>query len=335
MSGKFDDTWVCERVLFPDTRDAAQAVMSLYKDKTLVESSSPSETLYSVVPDTRNAITADASMVNNLREHFGLALDAVAEYHHDERLGRLQTFWSFNHSWALKPWAEQVLSGPRDRRTLLVHFDSHDDLASPTVGLTDSPGVFQAPAGESTLILNEPSTIDEFVLRGFTGIGSFVVPLLHTVAEFDIVHVARHHRVAPEEFALLREERIETTITGRQLRRPSVKMAPHSHEANLRYTRTCDVDFALELARGRDLILDIDLDYFCNAFDDKLPDAATRDGEKAVLRDVVGSIVALGRSLEANGIVPSLVTVALSPGFYPSDGWSTAVPCLTEILARL
>jgi hypothetical protein len=41
------------------------------------------------------------------------------------------------------------------------------------------------------------------------------------------------------------------------------------------------------------------------------------------------------RSLETSGVVPALVTTALSPGFFPSDQWSAVLPRLNETIGRL
>jgi hypothetical protein len=208
------------------------------------------------------------------------------------------------------------------------------------IGVTDAKGVFIAPVGESTLDLSDGATIDEFVLRGFVGIGSFIAPLLHAVSELDIVHVAQDHRTDPEEFELLVERVPETTFTGRRLLRPSVRLALPSRSPRIRYTRTSDMGLALDRAAGRDLILDIDLDYFCNAFDNKCPDAdalpVQRPGDGETARGETARLVDdLWRLLKASLVAPSLVTVAVSPGFFPSDDWSTAVPRLREIISGL
>lgn len=334
MSGRFDDIWLCERLLVPDERQAAQTVLSLYKDKTLVESRSPNETLFAVVSDTRAAVRADASIEKNLQEQFGVTLDELAPYHREEPFGAVRTFWSFNHSWALRPLAGHLLCRP-GKSAVLVHFDAHDDLASPMIGLTDAKGVFTAPVGESRLDLRDCSTIDEFILRGFIGIGSFIVPLLHAGAALDIVHVARDHRAIPEEFELLLEEVQETTCTGRRLQRPSVRVVPPSHRERFRYTRTSDASVALQRAVGRDLLLDIDLDYFCNAFDNRRADVDAEDSGQLRLAEANRAIDDVHRALNASRLVPSLVTVAFSPGFFPSDGWSAVVPRLRDMFAEL
>lgn len=330
--GRFDDRWLCERLLYPDPKDGAEAVMSLYKDKTIVESVSALETLYTVVADTRAATNGDASVERNLRELFGLDPGQVASYREESLLGRVPTTLAFNHCWALRPWADHLLPG-RSGRTVILHFDAHDDLAAPMAGITDAGCVFSAPVGESILDLRDGSSIEEFVLRGFVGIGSFIAPLLHAVAKLDIVHVSREHPEPPEDFEIVLETILETTFTGRSLRRPCVRLAPPSDDARFRYTRTCDLNLAFGRAAGRDWVLDVDLDYFCNAFDNKrredLPvEQPSIDETARLLED-------LRIALKAHGAVPSLATIALSPGFFPSDQWSMTVPRLREIVSHL
>ncbi len=331
MPGKFDDRWLCERVVFPDSRVAADAVLSLYKDKSVAASHTANESLYSIVADRSRATRRDLSIEHNLRMQFGLDLDQLASYHHEERLGLVKTFWSFNHCWALKAWAAHLLTGPAGR-PMIVHFDAHDDLAMPMIGVTGAEGVFTAPLGDSMLDLRDRSTIDEFMLRGFIGIDSFITPIVHTLPELDIIHVARDHEATPKEFELVVQQLVETTITGRRLRRPAVRLASASADARFRYTRTSDVALALERAAGRDLILDVDLNYFYDAFDHKRPGA---DGSARTLwRDETECLIdGLQRSLEASRAVPSLVTFALSPGGFPSEGWSTTLPRLREVIS--
>jgi hypothetical protein len=328
---KFNDRWLCERVVFPDSRVAADAVLSLYQDKTVAESHTANETLYAIVADRAAATRYDASIEQNLRTEFGLGLDQLASHHHEERLGKLKTAWSFNHCWALQSWAEHLLSRPFGR-PLIVRFDAHDDLAAPMVGVTEAKGVFTAPVGGSTLDLNDTSTIEEFVLRGFIGTGSFIAPILHTLPELDIVHVAQDHETAPEEFELVAEQTIETMFTGRRLCRPGVRLGPASPQARFRYTRTSDAARALDMAAGRDHILDIDLDYFCNAFDNRKPlaHAMAQDAWRDETERLIDNFQ---RALTASTAVPSLVTLALSPGFFPSDYWSATVPRLREIIS--
>jgi hypothetical protein len=333
VSGKFDDTWVFERLLCDDSDTAARTLLSLYKDKTVVESRSPHESLYSVVPDTRAATRGDSSIAKNLRQQFGIRLDQVAEYHHEETLGTIRTGWSFNHSWALRPLAEQLMS-PRAKQPIIIHFDAHDDLASPMIGLTDTNGLFTAPVGDSTLDLRDASTIEEFVLRGFIGIGSFIVPLLHAVAGLEIVHVAQAHSSTAEDLELRLEHIQETTFTGRRLDRPAARIVPPTENTTFRYTRTSDPSIAFQRARHKEVLLDIDLDYFCNVLDNKRADADLTS-LPSCSRGTAELIDGLHNQLKRGDVVPSLVTVALSPGFFPSDGWPTVIPRLKEILADI
>ena len=334
MSGTFDDQWLCERLLLPESDDTADAILSLYKDKTVVASPSPLESLYTVVPDSRAATSGDASIERSLQEQFGLTLNELASYHEEQLLGRVRTFWSLNHSWALGPWAQQLLP-PRKTRPLVLHFDAHDDLAAPKIGLTSRNGVFHAPVGGSLLDLADASTVEEFVLRGFIGIGSFIAPLLHSIPALDIVHIATESPAAIVEYDLALERRSETTFTGRLMERPCVRLASPSQGAAFTYTRTSDVRLALEKAAGRDVILDIDLDYFCNAFDNRHPVRRVFAVTEATSDDIARRMNALHHLLKANRIVPVIATVALSPGFFPSDLWHGSLARLREVVVDL
>jgi hypothetical protein len=331
---EFNDKWLFEKILFPNARAGSDAVMSLYKDKMLVQHASAVETFYEVAPDTCAATRNDPSLEANLQRVFGLSLDQVASYHWEEFLGRVKAFWSFNHSWALRPWAEHILS-QTPGRTVVLRFDAHDDLASPMIGVTEAKGVFSAPIGTAALDLNHRSAIEEFVLRGFVGIGSFIVPLLHASSEIEIVHVAREHSAIPEELALVAEVQSERLFTGRLFHRPTVRLAGPSDETKLRYTRTSEVSQALKRAQDRNYVLDIDLDYICNALDNKRRETRSSSSEHQWAEETARVLDDVGHLVRAARIVPSLVTIALSPGFFPSEGWTTTLPRLREIISDL
>jgi hypothetical protein len=334
VSGIVSDTWLSERLLSDDPHEAAAAVLSWYRDRTVVACSSANETLYCVVPDTARATARDRSFERNLREEFGLSLEAVASMHWEERPGRVATHWSFNHCWALKPWARHLL-GRSGRPPLVIHLDAHDDLAAPPVAATSVTGVFTAPVGDATLDLRDAETIDHFILRGFVGIGSFIAPIVHAVPEIEIVHVAREHPSGAEELELVLREDRQSTYTGTACRCPGVTLSPLHEPARRRYTRTSDVRVAIERARGREVVLDIDLDYFSNAFDDRRPVAEDDVSIDAGLAGAAALVDDLEGALRDAAVVPAVATVALSPGFFPSDGWSTLLPRLRLLFSHI
>ncbi|MBC8085714.1 MAG: hypothetical protein H7Z40_00495 [Phycisphaerae bacterium] len=331
MSATFDDQWLCERILVNDVHVAADEILSLYKDKILRAAPSESEVLYTVAPDIVAPSRADVSLETNLRAYFDLSLEQYPAWTNLETIGRVHAFFSFNHSMALGPWAAYLLA-PGRPRCMVLHFDAHDDLASPKVGATQTRGVFAAPVGRATLDLRDGATIEEFVRRGFVGIGSFIVPLLHTVEELDLIHIDREAPETVQSFAIAPDWESYQTFTGTGISRPKVRLDASLEAARLSYMRTSDVRRALEHAAGRDVILDIDLDYFCNAFDNNAPPNTT-----ALLSvdQVTCMIEELGENLNASGVVPSLVTIALSPGFFPSDYWKSALKVLRHMLAKI
>jgi hypothetical protein len=88
----------------------------------------------------------------------------------------------------------------------------------------------------------------------------------------------------------------------------------------------------MDRTAGREFVLDIDLDYFCNALDNKRLDAAGAPAPAAGSGGAARLLEELALVLEANRVAPCLVAIALSPGFFPSDEWSTVIPRLRQII---
>ncbi|MEU6432426.1 hypothetical protein ABZ860_41520 [Microbispora sp. NPDC046973] len=75
--------------------------------------------------------------------------------------------------------------------------------------------------------------------------------------------------------------------------------------------------------------LDIDLDCLCNALDDRNPEPLIGEAE---LRTRLAAMVDHIRA--AFPVRPALVTVALSPGFFPAALWRPALTGLQDLLAQ-
>jgi len=75
--------------------------------------------------------------------------------------------------------------------------------------------------------------------------------------------------------------------------------------------------------------LDIDLDCLCNAFDDRNPEPMIGEAElQSRLADLADYVCAVFP------VRPELVTVALSPGFFPAALWRPALVGLQELLSQ-
>lgn len=75
--------------------------------------------------------------------------------------------------------------------------------------------------------------------------------------------------------------------------------------------------------------LDIDLDCLCNALDDRNPEPLIGEAE---LRTRLAAMVDYIRA--AFPVRPALMTVALSPGFFPAALWRSALTGLQALLAQ-
>jgi hypothetical protein len=77
------------------------------------------------------------------------------------------------------------------------------------------------------------------------------------------------------------------------------------------------------------VLLDIDMDFFCNFFDDSSSQPGNVPGTREVVEQIHRLEEFLSEALAGRQV--ELVTIALSPGFYPSILWEETFPLVQEI----
>lgn len=334
------DLVVVEKRAFAHLQAAALAVGMCVRDKyPVLEYESAAEWLFRIVPCTTRQERVDPQLASRVSSlcHFG-----VSEYPAYARLSRLGDDGplysvALDHSWALWAWSRWLReSRHRDRgRPLLIHIDFHDDLSSPPIGRTDHPGVFVPPFGRHPVVIEDPESVHRAIARGFLGIGGFIIPFLSATGACDMMHLRSAGVHDP------RVERVGIKITsrareylGRSVQQPeATRVAASAHSGALISLLSTDVPEALLDVRANGaVLLDIDLDYFCNRLD--RGDAANAGAsEKDVIRQVSALMNLVGQCEFAERI--EVVTVAMSPGFFPSEYWKTSLATLEGSLLKM
>jgi hypothetical protein len=290
---------------------------------------------YLVRPCSHGALRHDPLLFEQLRSWWNLEPMAMFAWHQlRQQQGRI---WleAFQHSWALLAWSHWVAAQKRPPTPpLILHVDAHNDLGSSNLLATRRPGCFAAAVGDATMSLANPESVARFIERGLIGIGDFLVPLLWTIAECELFHVTRH----PSTHAAAGVQHYQLaalpTIFGSaylSLARPAPAPPPSDAIAVAPFTfcEMADLAQLTQLAqRDRPIFLDIDMDYFA-----LLPSrnaAATMPTQEELL----ALIAEFGRWLGRSGLQQriAVITVAYSPGFFPSAWLPVALPALRTLL---
>ena len=101
------------------------------------------------------------------------------------------------------------------------------------------------------------------------------------------------------------------------------------------YQQISNLDDIARLEPAGSVLLDIDMDYFCNPFEQK-DEKAGKCASQHCWEQVEVSIDRVTTLLERAAWRPRVrvVTVALSPGFFPSQYWAAALAKIEPSLRR-
>lgn len=319
-----------ERSVFGDCETAQNAIRKVYRDQSPMLVAETGQRLSFVLGD--NLATRplrDKFLEQQLAKHFGISVLEASGFHRRESVyGGGVFMFSLQHTWALvafAEWFEMRKAGVQPIPTIL-HIDAHDDLNAPSVLVTASPHVFSAPIGTAEMDLSVAATVPEFVERGLIGIGGFLTPFFHALADFHFVCLYPPTVLNADRNFHGLEIATETvhTFAGAG-ERPVVRKRTSVTQPLTSATFTNSTERIKNLPGTGPVLLDIDMDFFCNCLDDSLQAAPAPVPDRSKILQQIGLLEEyLTMSLAQRQV--DVVTLALSPGFYPSILWDETVP---------
>jgi hypothetical protein len=298
----------------------------------LCQSETAHERLYRIVPALAPGVRQDRNLATNSRRYLGLDPHQLPWYRilverHDGR----RVLRSASHSWALWAWSHWLRS-KHLAQPLIVHLDAHDDLGTPCLRSLSCKGRYATLACGHIVDVRQPGTIARGIEERAIGIGSFIVPLLHALEGFNLLHIHRH-AASDDGRSATRFHLSGIVLDDRS--RPMFRIANDKvGTAPGLYVTTDDLSVLGALRWEGPVLFDVDMDYFCDRFDNKLRSAAD---DASTLDQVCARIDEVGEWLRR---VPELmshievVTLALSPGFFPSDYWSESIARLERAITQ-
>jgi len=326
------------RVVLPSREMAEQMLARTYPDMEYILEDAGEDWHYRIRPFSRGAVRYDPNLPHNARAQLGISVDEIATWRMLEHYGNILWMEALNHCWALPAWSrwlegqcEPVVS------PLMIHIDAHDDLGNSSLLCSANKSRFAAALGNQAMDLTHPESVYTFVQRGLVGIGSFMLPFLWAVGGCRLVHIIPGWSwLAPEcecEYEI-RATALTDNLSYGLLHLSPAAAACDTLVSRFHYTRTADLDY-LRLSGSKipPVFLDIDLDYF-GLYSARIPPPARHHADLADAFAAVDRVIA---ALEHAGLSRRLavITIAYSPGFFPSGWWQSLVPYLRARLHGL
>jgi hypothetical protein len=327
---------VCvEKRQYPNAPAAAAAVRDIWKDHPVsIVSESAHEWCFRACSGWPMTPFPDDNAEEVAQAMFGLDISQINAFHHAEYWanGRFYVL-SLSHCWALWAWsyALQRLTEP----LTLVHLDAHADLEIPALVCSDAAGRFTAPVGSHCLNLTESASVASFIEHGFIGVGSFIVPLVFANPNCHFVHVEPiEPRPRAPRLAYLEPRRVAHQSLFGVHERPAAVIESEGKQC---YLRLSNLDDLARLDPYGSVLLDIDMDYFCNPFEAEEKNGGGGNISCHCWEEIEQAIARVTTVLQSSmwGEYVRIVTVALSPGFFPSRYWAAALANIESGLRRV
>ncbi len=329
-----------EKYEYADETQALNALGALYQDKTPVRRhENDRHWLFELCGSRSVSENTDPDLEKNLAAHFNLSIEEISDYaqfqtgadqHPDSVL-------CFDHCWALSLWSrwlEQQKSLNFSQKPLLVRFDAHDDLGLPSIRLSDTPWEFLSPVDQDRLDLRDHRTVNRFIRRGFIGIGSFIIPLLHAMGGFDIVYVvpAKTNEDPWVHTRSLICSNRSRTVRGIHGRYPTLELEDKLQSHNSLYMQTNDPQQLQQIIARGPVFLDVDMDYFSNAYDSHRKNRFVPSPDHCL-----HNMEAVLAALKQAPFLPRVeaLSMALSPNFFPSALWPDALAWRKRVLQAI
>lgn len=286
----------------------------------------PTHSIFRVVPNLERLVKADPALTSNLARSFGLVPENLGGYKRLYRNGERLLVVSLDYCWALWAWSIWLSTLNVSAKSLLMHFDAHDDLALPATPFDVNLWRWVQPLSGESINLLDPVSIENAIHLRVIGIGNFIAPLLLHCSGSEMLHFSPYQGV--RRFAF------------RSNAGASIQHENHAQRgfADFSIVETLQQPaFDLGLAAtvvnkavDRCVLLGIDLDYVCNSKDD----ANVDNQEHMARRMIVERFDRFGQWLRASGIVrrASVITLKLSPGFFPSDFWDAGLDFVNMVI---
>lgn len=268
----------------------------------------------------------DPNLAKAAREMFGLSLPQLIQYVEYVDCGAIPFVLSMFHSRALFAPA----ASPDVVFDTIVHVDAHDDLMPALVAPHGK--VIVDSVTRQKFDPSDNKSVSHAIDSGAISKGSFLTAYILSHPRGQIIHVDPALSASEAWCLALREE--TRSIGGNIYKLTGIKYCKDSASGVWRLNEVPRIP--AELPEARLIWLDIDLDAFCNRYDGDSDRTALTgsDEERHDLEHRIDTFLADVEASEWRANVAA-ISVAASPGFFPSEYWDYAIPRIRDGLLPL
>lgn len=247
---------------------------------------------------------------------------------------------SIEDSWTVYSWSHWLKDNSTQQTITLLHVDDHNDMMTPRIGLKNDKWIDSISGNEFDLL--SPESVKAAIKSGSIGIGSFMAPFIHLLPNLQIRHLCNteYSTVNEGEF-LIYPKLLNDSLLIPDLLRPALEIIPVSksigRENGRPYLVTNNTTNWIKDIPEGPILLHIDMDYFNNRFngDSDWIDNGTKYDPP--VSTVLYQIKNLFESIRQSGIRERIqdITIALSPGFFPTEMWPESIETVKNEIAKL
>jgi hypothetical protein len=259
----------------------------------------------------------DLAITNILGSKFHLLPEDLATYHGVEWFDRRVCVFSFVHGWSLLGpclWSARSTRMP----SVIVHVDDHTDLGPPLLSRSNSAWR-ESISGRAFSLVSE-ADVRTAIARGIVHKGTFLAAYVECAAPGRLIHLSQ--ALEPVSGSLV-PGRVRSTPLPLHYKLTPLEIAAARVADAWGYDRIRSLP--TDLADG-DIWLDIDLDEFCNRFNGD-SDRCGLTGSAEERRTTVTRLDRFFAELRSKRWLDrvGIVTLCVSPGFFPAECWPEAL----------
>ncbi len=244
-----------------------------------------------------------------------------------KRHGRL--LFMLNDTWTLESWSHWLRKhdGQPPASFVVLHVDDHKDVGSPRL-FPQRRGWYD-PIARKTVKLDQPESVTHAIESGALGMGSFLTPFLHHFPAAEVRHLCQAPKCLVTSDSSIQPVWLDDTLLAPSRKRPAIRLVEDAlgvGAGRYRFTNDLEMWLAGVASSDKEVLLHIDLDYFCNRYDGD-SDLIDNPGPLDIpLEQILVRIDELSAALERHRLLERLVdiSIAFSPGFFPAEFWAPA-----------
>jgi len=247
---------------------------------------------------------------------------------------------SLNDNWTLYAWSKwlagRFLRKDLPKKIVILHVDDHRDCMSPMLFI--QPGSsYLDPLTNNPISLLSPESVRSAIESGTIAVGSFMPLFFHENINIEFRHLLPSHRMPMSLDPGLIERTFESDkLLSVGAKRPALAFESKTVNTGLSYFPTDNLDLFLnDIPKTIPILFHVDMDYFNNRFDgdsDWIPGSTHDPAEVMVMSGIQSVFSKVLTAIPQNQIED--ITIALSPGFFPSEYWQQSIEIIDDLMYK-